>query len=144
MKAAKSFPWEVRSGRTFLKKHFAAWYLLLSYSFGFPSLSSRPVPVPILSQRFLRGGTRMTCRKQPASDIPMHTHRRYLPGRQGIQFSRFSGRSTSPSTNPRKNRWKGTIRIEKKDFWFLKILKKHTISVRACFLHRIGLYCYYN
>ena len=75
-----------------------------------------PVPVPILSQRFLRGGTRMTCRKQPASDIPMHTHRRYLPGRQGIQLSRFSGRSTSPSTNPRKNRWKGTIRIEKKDF----------------------------
>ena len=51
---------------------------------------------------------------EPAAHTPMHTHRRYLPGRQGIQFSRFSGRSTSPSTNPRKNCRKGTTRDEKR------------------------------
>lgn len=80
--------------------------------FWFFYLSLRPVPVPNRSQRFLGGGTRIPCRTKPAAHTPMHTHRRYLTGRQGIQLSRFSGRSTSPSTNPRKNRRKGTTRDE--------------------------------
>ena len=34
---------------------------------------------------------------------PTYTHRRYHPGRQGIQLSRFSGGNMSlPSTNPKQ------------------------------------------
>jgi len=95
----------------------------LLVSAGFFCLSLRPVPVPNRSQRFLGGGTRMPCRITPAAHTPMHTHRRYLPGRQGIQFSMFSGRSTSPSTNPRKNHRKGTTRDKKAGISFLCLEK---------------------
>ena len=36
--------------------------------------------------------------------MPMHTHRRYLPGRQDIHLSRFSGRKISSFHYPREIR----------------------------------------